>query len=86
MSFEYEKLTETLAATAATYAAAVDGGAFPTQTLKALGEAGLLGLVSSPDVGGKGLGLPAATFVVERLARECTSTAMVVCITTARPP
>jgi len=80
MSFEYEKLTETIAATAATHAAEVDRAAFPTQTIRALGDAGLLGLVSSPDVGGQGLGLPAAAFVVERLARECGSTAMVACM------
>ena len=80
MSFEYEQLVESIAATAANHAAAVDRGAFPTETLRALGEAGLLGLVSSPDVGGQGHGLPAAVHVVERLARECGSTAMVVCM------
>lgn len=80
MSFEYEQLTETLAATAARHAAEVDRGAFPAETLRALGDAGLLGLVSAPEVGGHGRGLPAAAFVVERLARECGSTAMVVCM------
>jgi alkylation response protein AidB-like acyl-CoA dehydrogenase len=78
--FEYEKLTETIAAIAAKHAVDVDRGAFPTDTINALREAGLLGLVSSTDVGGKGLGLPAAMHVVERLARECGSTAMVVCM------
>jgi alkylation response protein AidB-like acyl-CoA dehydrogenase len=80
MSFEYEPLIETLAATAAQHAAAVDRGEFPSATLRALGEAGLLGLVSAAEVGGKGLGLSAAVVVVERLARECGSTAMVVCM------
>ena len=80
MSFEYEPLVETLAATAAQHAAAVDRGEFPSATLRALGEAGLLGLVSAAEVGGKGLGLSAAAVVVERLARECGSTAMVVCM------
>jgi alkylation response protein AidB-like acyl-CoA dehydrogenase len=80
MSFEYEKLTETIAATAAANAVEVDRGTFPSATVRALGEAGLLGLISSPDVGGKGLGMPAAVHVVERLARECGSTAMVVCM------
>jgi len=80
MAFEYEKLTESIAALAATHAADVDKGAFPTQTLQAMREGGLLGLVSSTDVGGKGQGLGAAAFVVERLARECGSTAMVVCM------
>jgi alkylation response protein AidB-like acyl-CoA dehydrogenase len=48
--------------------------------MQALRDAGLLGLVSSTEVGGKGLGLAAAAFVVERLARACGSTAMVVCM------
>src|SRR5690349_4521254 len=80
MSFDYRKLTETVATTAATHAAEVDRGVFPTQTLRAIGEAGLLGLISSADVGGKGQDMAAAAFVVERLARECASTAMVVCM------
>ena len=78
MSFE-EQL-ESIAALAATQAADVDRGLFPAETLKALGDAGLLGLVSSPDVGGKGQSLAAAAQVVERLARECGSTAMIVCM------
>lgn len=36
--------------------------------------------MSAVDVGGKGLGIDAAAYVVERLARECASTAMVVCM------
>ena len=48
--------------------------------LRAMGDAGLLGLVSATEVGGKGLGLPAASQVVGRIARECASTAMVVCM------
>ena len=80
MSFEYVKLVETVAATAAANAAAVDGGAFPSATLAVMREAGLLGLVSATSVGGKGEGLAAAAHVVERLARECGSTAMVVCM------
>ncbi|MEP7356505.1 MAG: acyl-CoA dehydrogenase family protein [Anaerolineales bacterium] len=55
-------------------------GAYPRAALTALGEAGLLGLVSAKDVGGMGLGQRAAAMVVERLARECASTAMVVCM------
>ncbi|MBE7452538.1 MAG: acyl-CoA/acyl-ACP dehydrogenase [Kofleriaceae bacterium] len=80
MSLAYEALVEPAAATAAAHAAATDRGAFPTAALAALRDAGLLGLVSSPEVGGLGAGLPAAAFVVERLARECGSTAMVVCM------
>ncbi|MCC7534700.1 MAG: acyl-CoA/acyl-ACP dehydrogenase [Deltaproteobacteria bacterium] len=55
-------------------------GSFPTEAVRALGEAGLLGLLSSKDVGGMGLGPREAAFVVERVARECASTAMVLCM------
>ncbi len=55
-------------------------GAFPREALEALGRAGLLGLISSPDVGGLGESHRAATLVVERLAAACASTAMVVCM------
>jgi len=48
--------------------------------LDALSAAGLLGLISAPEAGGRGQGHRAATLVVERLARECASTAMVVCM------
>jgi len=80
MSFDYESPLETIAAIAAQHAASVDRGDFPTEAVRALGEAGLLGLVSATEVGGQGLGLPAAAAVVERLARECASTAMVLCM------
>ena len=53
-------------------------GRYPRAQLEALGDAGILGLASSPDVGGRGEGLPAAADVVEQLARHCGSTAMVV--------
>lgn len=53
-------------------------GAFPQASIDALGRAGLLGLVSSGDVGGMGEGHRAAALVVEELARHCGSTAMVV--------
>ena len=78
MSFEQE--LETIAATAAANAVEVDRGNFPGATMKALGKAGLLGLVSATSVGGKGKGLAEAAVVVERLARECASTGMVVCM------
>jgi alkylation response protein AidB-like acyl-CoA dehydrogenase len=62
-------------------AAEIDAaGAFPRAAITAMGKAGLLGLVSSKDVGGLGEGHAAATRVVERIARECASTAMVVCM------
>lgn len=53
---------------------------FPQATVDALAKAGLLGLLSSTEVGGMGLGMRAAALVVERLARECASSAMVVCM------
>lgn len=63
------------------HAPAVDAQAtFPSATLDALRDAGLLGLVSAKEFGGAGEGLRAATTVVERLARECGSAAMVVCM------
>jgi alkylation response protein AidB-like acyl-CoA dehydrogenase len=80
MAYEYEKLTESVTAVAAQNAAEVDRGNFPDATIAAIREAGLLGLVSAADMGGKGLGLPAAAHVVERLARSCGSTAMIVCM------
>src|SRR5262245_5560425 len=55
-------------------------GAFPRAGLDALGAAGLLGLISATEVGGQGQGHRVATLVVERLARDCASTAMVVCM------
>ena len=71
---------EKYAQLAATHAAEVDRGTFPSATLKALADDGVLGLVSSKEVGGKGAGLAEAAQLVERLARECGSTAMVVCM------
>ena len=53
---------------------------FPQAALDAMGKAGLLGLISAKEVGGMGEGPRAAVLVVERIARECASTAMVVCM------
>ena len=53
-------------------------GVFPLPAMKALGEAGILGLTASADVGGGGGGLREAAEVIERLAGTCGSTAMVV--------
>ena len=50
---------------------------FPQLSIDALRNAGLLGAVSAPEVGGLGLGHRGATAIVERVARECGSTAMV---------
>jgi alkylation response protein AidB-like acyl-CoA dehydrogenase len=77
MTFEYEKQVESVAAICAANAAETDRGTFPHKALEALAGAGLLGLVSATAVGGKGKGLAEAVIVVERLARECGSTAMV---------
>lgn len=55
-------------------------GIFPRAGIEALGKAGLLGLVSAKEVGGLGEGHRAATLVIERLARECASTAMIMCM------
>lgn len=53
---------------------------FPAEAIAALGVAGLLGLTVPTAHGGLGMGLDAAAAVVERLARACPSTAMVVCM------
>lgn len=50
---------------------------YPRAALEALAEAGLLGLLSARDVGGLGQGLPEAAQVVQRIAQECPSSAMV---------
>ena len=54
--------------------------AFPRAAINALGQAGLLGLVSAKEVGGLGRGLAEAAQVIERIAKACPSTAMVVCM------
>lgn len=59
-------------------AAEVDStGSFPRAALTAFGEQGLLGLLTSPDVGGLGGSLADAAQVVRRLSASCGSTAMV---------
>ena len=59
-------------------ALAVDrDGAFPRAALDALGRAGLLGLISAKEVGGRGEGLRAAALVVEQVGAACASTGMV---------
>ncbi len=50
---------------------------FPSETVGALRRAGLLGLIGGKEVGGRGQGLRAAVAVAERIARECSSSAMV---------
>ncbi len=53
-------------------------GGYPRDSVQALGEAGLLGILSAPEVGGTGEPLAAAAHVIEQLAGRCGSTAMVV--------
>ena len=75
---DIERLSEEIIAPAA---AEIDAtGAFPRDAITAMSKAGLLGLVSGKEVGGMGEAHAAATRVVERIARECASTAMVVCM------
>ncbi len=50
---------------------------FPRAAINALGKAGFLGLISSKDVGGMGLGLKDAAFVVETVSKSCPSTGMI---------
>lgn len=78
----YLELVEGVASTVVRRTAtAVDAeGRFPQESVQALADAGLLGLISAKEVGGSGEGLRAAVQVVERLAQECGSTAMVVCM------
>jgi isovaleryl-CoA dehydrogenase len=52
-------------------------GTFPRASIDALAKAGLLGLISSTSVGGRGQSLTDASRVIERLGGVCGSTAMV---------
>ena len=72
-------LSQAIEEVVAPSAAAVDAdGAFPRAGIERLGADGILGLISSPDVGGAGGGMRAAAGVIEALAGHCGSTAMVV--------
>lgn len=76
-----ESLDRVIAEVIAPQAADVDrGGRFPADGMRALGEAGILGLVSATDVGGVGQAHRAATLAVETIAEHCASTAMVACM------
>jgi alkylation response protein AidB-like acyl-CoA dehydrogenase len=78
MSSELQAVVEAVATeVAAKSALQVDQGQFPTASLEALRRKGLLGLISAVEVGGRGEGPASAVLVVERLARECASSAMV---------
>jgi alkylation response protein AidB-like acyl-CoA dehydrogenase len=78
MTFDFRAAAEAVAAVAREHAVAVDSTAsFPTATIDAARKAGLLALLSKTDVGGHGQSLRAAAHVIERIARECGSSAMV---------
>lgn len=81
-SSTYQAVLEPLlTGTVAANAAAVDSEAqFPRASVDALAKAGLLGLISAPEVGGMGLGHRAAADVVRQLAQHCGSTALVTCM------
>ncbi len=55
-------------------------GKYPRTALDALGRSGLLGLISSKEVGGMGEGLRAASSLVEQVGTACGSTGMVLCM------
>src|SRR5688500_14125623 len=81
-SIDYSAVIEQVCTgTVAPEAASVDyDAAFPERSVSALAAAGLLGAVSAPEVGGLGLGFRGASTIVGRLAQECGSTAMIVCM------
>ncbi len=80
--YDYRKTIEEIATTVvAKDATEVDRSrAFPRAAMSALRERGLLKLICAKEVGGHGEGPRAAAHVVERLARECGSTAMITCM------
>jgi alkylation response protein AidB-like acyl-CoA dehydrogenase len=62
-------------------ATVVDRGAmFPQHTIDGLTQAGLMGLVTPVAHGGLGASGPDAAAIVERIARVCGSSAMVMCM------
>jgi len=56
------------------------GRAFPRRSLEALKKAGMMGALSAVEAGGLGLGFCAAAAIIRRVAQECGSTAMVLCM------
>ena len=74
-----DALQRVIEQTVAPQAAEVDAdGRLPSGTIRALGDAGILGLTVSAALGGGGQGLPEAADVIRQLAQACGSTAMVV--------
>ena len=78
MTFDLETATEKVAQVAREHALAVDASAsFPANAVTAARETGLLGLTTSPSHGGQGGSLRDVGTLIERVARECGSSAMV---------
>jgi alkylation response protein AidB-like acyl-CoA dehydrogenase len=78
MTFDIVQASESAAAVAAEHAVRIDAeAAFPSEFLETCRAEGLLGLVSGKDAGGHGGGIRQAAQVIERVARECASSAMV---------
>lgn len=72
------KAKAVIQATIAPNAEKVDAeGVFPQAGIKALGEAGLLGLTIAPEYGGMGQNLRVMCAVLDEVAQACASTAMV---------
>jgi alkylation response protein AidB-like acyl-CoA dehydrogenase len=61
-------------------------GSFPEASIDALAKAGVLGRISSVDVGGAGDSLRGAADVIERLSSACGSTGMIVLMHYAAVP
>src|SRR5688572_26687719 len=81
MSNHMERLGEVVEREVGPNADEVDRtGTFPRRNIEALREAELLGVMSAPSVGGGGLGPAAAVEIVAELGRNCSSTAMIVCM------
>jgi alkylation response protein AidB-like acyl-CoA dehydrogenase len=79
--FDLSSAISSVTSVAAKHAVDVDAkGRFPVETLAALREHKLLGLLSSVTVGGLGLGLKQAAEVVQHTAHECGSSAMILCM------
>ncbi|HXH05325.1 MAG TPA: acyl-CoA dehydrogenase family protein [Vicinamibacterales bacterium] len=71
-------LRDLAAARIAPHAARVDEeGSFPSDALRALGEAGWLGLTVPAAYGGRGQSLGVACAALDEIAQHCSSTAMV---------
>lgn len=55
-------------------------GVFPQGSIDAIRDAGLMALISNPDVGGMGMRPGIASKVIERFSQACGSTGMVMCM------